>query len=445
VKNYYEVLGIEKTADAQQIKRAYFALVRQYPPERFPEEFKELRAAYETLSSDKKRAEYDDIGALPDSIAPLFWQAQEHNCRGRHSQASDLYRTILKLYPDLIKIRAEYARSLDAEGKSGLALKVWEALCKQEPSNALYVFRLAISYEERGWNKKAAAQYWRALDIDSANAECWSSLINYSAKDKDPTEAKKLCRQALEAVREKDSGTIYLYAYAFLLCAEDDTDAAEECLKNILRLMRSGRQTDEREAEKAVFELVSLILAEGPGLIRFFPSIQQMADLLPHIGEDLRDRLAQAKRFFEIENLEEKGFPDLFHDLLTLRNLGAESRKMHYERLGMEFALLKDRDAYRSQLLRLQRDYPYLYDLHEAFFNEALRTHNLEKMMHQRSKEVSKYMPRLVGYMDGEEEEEEDWDGEYAPQTVRREEPKTGRNDPCPCGSGKKYKKCCGA
>lgn len=29
-------------------------------------------------------------------------------------------------------------------------------------------------------------------------------------------------------------------------------------------------------------------------------------------------------------------------------------------------------------------------------------------------------------------------------ETVRREEPKVGRNDPCPCGSGKKYKKCCG-
>src|SRR5262249_681441 len=27
----------------------------------------------------------------------------------------------------------------------------------------------------------------------------------------------------------------------------------------------------------------------------------------------------------------------------------------------------------------------------------------------------------------------------------RREEPKVGRNDPCPCGSGKKYKKCHGA
>jgi uncharacterized protein YecA (UPF0149 family) len=29
-------------------------------------------------------------------------------------------------------------------------------------------------------------------------------------------------------------------------------------------------------------------------------------------------------------------------------------------------------------------------------------------------------------------------------ETYRREEPRVGRNDPCPCGSGKKYKKCCG-
>jgi len=31
-----------------------------------------------------------------------------------------------------------------------------------------------------------------------------------------------------------------------------------------------------------------------------------------------------------------------------------------------------------------------------------------------------------------------------AKSTLRREEPKVGRNDPCPCGSGKKFKQCCG-
>lgn len=49
-------------------------------------------------------------------------------------------------------------------------------------------------------------------------------------------------------------------------------------------------------------------------------------------------------------------------------------------------------------------------------------------------------------------DEEEYEDAEYAdedyphyslPETYKREEAKIGRNDPCPCGSGKKYKKCC--
>ncbi len=42
---------------------------------------------------------------------------------------------------------------------------------------------------------------------------------------------------------------------------------------------------------------------------------------------------------------------------------------------------------------------------------------------------------------------DEEWffrDGHEVPVTVRRDQPKVGRNDPCPCGSGKKYKKCCG-
>ena len=35
-------------------------------------------------------------------------------------------------------------------------------------------------------------------------------------------------------------------------------------------------------------------------------------------------------------------------------------------------------------------------------------------------------------------------DREKKQETVRRDHPKIGRNDPCPCGSGKKYKNCCG-
>ena len=35
-------------------------------------------------------------------------------------------------------------------------------------------------------------------------------------------------------------------------------------------------------------------------------------------------------------------------------------------------------------------------------------------------------------------------EGDIVPKTVIRTGPKVGRNEPCPCGSGKKYKHCCG-
>ena len=43
----------------------------------------------------------------------------------------------------------------------------------------------------------------------------------------------------------------------------------------------------------------------------------------------------------------------------------------------------------------------------------------------------------------GPEPEAEVPEREYHQETVRRDRPKIGRNDPCPCGSGKKYKNCC--
>ena len=60
--NHYETLGIEKTATGEDVKRAYYRKVRQYQPDRFPEEFKKIRAAYEVLSGPEQRAEYDALG-----------------------------------------------------------------------------------------------------------------------------------------------------------------------------------------------------------------------------------------------------------------------------------------------------------------------------------------------------------------------------------------------
>jgi curved DNA-binding protein CbpA len=61
----YAVLGVERTASSAEIKKAYFALVREYPPERAPDAFKRVRAAYERLRDPEQRLETEILLLRP--------------------------------------------------------------------------------------------------------------------------------------------------------------------------------------------------------------------------------------------------------------------------------------------------------------------------------------------------------------------------------------------
>ena len=69
----YAVLGLDKMADQAEIKRAYFSLIRQHPPESEPENFKLIRAAYEELKTAERRAETDIFLLQP----PPAWHPAE--------------------------------------------------------------------------------------------------------------------------------------------------------------------------------------------------------------------------------------------------------------------------------------------------------------------------------------------------------------------------------
>jgi curved DNA-binding protein CbpA len=102
----YAVLGLPHGASLREVKRAYFDLVRQYPPEEQPETFKLIRAAYEKLRTAEAKAETDLFLFRP----PAPWQPRKHvNRLALEVHSGDIW-LLLQQHGDLGRtdFRADY-------------------------------------------------------------------------------------------------------------------------------------------------------------------------------------------------------------------------------------------------------------------------------------------------------------------------------------------------
>jgi preprotein translocase subunit SecA len=231
-------------------------------------------------------------------------------------------------------------------------------------------------------------------------------------------------QEILTMVRECAAGVVAQHCSGDVHPEEWDRDALDAALMAAFHLPPlTGELREVRDVAQLKEEITQLILAR-------YDEIQELVG-----PAELRDR----ERMIMLNVLDTNWKDHLYamdglKEGIGLRGYGQKNPLTEYKREGYYmFSSMIER--VREEVVRyLFRPLPHAPRPHAA--QEAQETLRRREAVRPRAVPVT--LHRTAAAMDQASRA-----GEAV--TYRRSDKKVGRNDPCPCGSGKKYKKCCGA
>jgi tetratricopeptide (TPR) repeat protein len=360
--SYYDILGIGKSANAEEIKRAYYGAVKRVSPEHNPQEFEQIKVAYEALRNAQQRLYYDSN---------------------------------LELSPAEI-MQLEDAQAYLAMEKTGKAVKAYEDLLESRPGNLLLMKNLAIAYEERGFFKKALVQYENVLKKTEQDMETWlkyaGCLLEHDLLNKAGPALKKAV-ELNEQHKLKNADILILAIIHFIDLDEAFTRLCFDYLHKI------------GLAETAVFNNPAILLVN---LVLNTKAAGFVEDALL-LGENIKpqdygyEKIEELLLVREMVALDTSGeFDDVFIALFEHLSDNEGTPQERLEQLCMEgYILGNNPQQMRKQIRKIAVAYPRLFALHNNFFQNFLHDKN-EQRMHEANyaegKALLKKHPELVNF-----------------------------------------------
>jgi tetratricopeptide (TPR) repeat protein len=472
----HRILGVDENADEKTIKRAYFKLIREVNAEENPERFEEIRQAYEALQNkDSNSTNMQFEVALPDC----------ESARIIYEQIKDLenmeeYKKAIKKAEDAVAMYGEYSAFLFLIAQSALlskaygkAVTAYEKLCKMQPDNLCFGGELAIAYYKRGFKNKAMVQFEIIYDKGYREfkfVSIYASLILYTSPyDKSLELLEQMQINVDDNVLFQNIDTMFECYGAYFMrvnFADNYVDSfVKLCDLYIDFLDRLGRKiVNYEDMIKAVyFMTLQGMTSRSEYYDQIMGKINQIVDkvdkylpgvLISDSDLDIEDEDVEK---FNSDNRIGTLMKRTITRLLDLEKVDDGDADLDYIDYVMEDIMLSNLRAWPTQkadFLLMKKDYPMLFDRIEDLWNMINRfskddaRYILEQSLPKYIRMSKKYEDSMFKELYPEELENADtdnvqWDSMDS-GTYEREAPKIGRNDPCPCGSGKKYKKCCG-
>ncbi|MCK9267925.1 MAG: DnaJ domain-containing protein [Alkaliphilus sp.] len=109
IENLYKILGTRSNIGQGRIKEKYIEKLKQFPPETHPEEFQEIRRAYEILRDVNKRKQYDMRRKYGEKLEKIMEEVMSSMSMGEFEKAKELIDYVLEIDPDNIPVRLTQA------------------------------------------------------------------------------------------------------------------------------------------------------------------------------------------------------------------------------------------------------------------------------------------------------------------------------------------------
>lgn len=453
----YETLELAPGASQSEIKKAYFRLVRACPPDREPERFQEIRRAYEMLREQPAKEAREEFPPPEEpAIQSVLRLVNRELGLGHFQTAADYIGTALASKPDDPYLLLRAARLQMRSGHPRKAARTAQKLSEIAPSCCEAYAITASGFYEGGWYKKALPAFQKAYALGAENLVFLVDYADAAEANGLGAEAEKLRRELLRDTKWDRSNietAVYLYARLSESCKRE-TEAILALLDNYSAFTAAHKRLVRTQGEE-LFIPVMQLFHHGmhlPGIYRIYCAVDALLEAIGELlGEEWSQVAGQTRRVAVMAALAADrrfdGTPWEYYAHLVLFPEPDGSRMQRYALLDALLCLMKKAGDSRREAEVIRNEYPVLYR-HCREEIDLLAAGDTEQEFERKKREYV----RLSEFCDGGAFFELYPEERPAPKGVLvhsdetpfvRQNRKVGRNDPCPCGSGRKFKRCC--